>query len=95
MWAYWDLGMAELVSGNSTEAIEMFNAGIKTAQEQDDKDGEAWCKIFIGKAKIKYTPELIDEGQKEMREAAAIINEVGEDWEKEEIKKILNSVGIE
>ncbi|MCF7810890.1 hypothetical protein K9N50_07865 [bacterium] len=94
MWAYWDLGMAELVNGNCEIAIERFNEGIKVAQEQGDKDGEAWCKIFVGKAKIICTPELIDEGQDEMREAATMINEVGQDWEKEEIVKILGSVGL-
>jgi len=94
MWAHWDLGMCLLVAGEIDEAIKTLEEGEKVAIKQDDKDGAAWCRIFIGKAKVKYKPELKNEGEKEMLEAAKVINEVGADWEKEEIPKILASVGL-
>ena len=70
MWSLWDLGIAELAAGNASDAIKTLEEGIKVADEQDDKDGAAWCRIFIGKAKVKYLPELIDEGKNDMQEAA-------------------------
>ena len=95
MWALWDLGMAELVAGNTAEAIKAFEEGEKIGNEQDDKDGAAWCRLFIGKAKIKYLPDLKSEGEKDMKDAASIILEFGQDWEKESIPGILKAAGLE
>ena len=94
LWAYWDLGMCQLVAGQIDEAIKTFEEGEKIGIEQEDRDGASWCRIFIGKAKVKYKPELKSEGEKDMLTAAKTINEVGQDWEKEEIPKILATVGL-
>lgn len=94
MWAYWDLGVAELAAGNANEAIQALEEGVKIAQEQDDKNSAAWCEIFIGKAKVKYRPELKAEGESQMRDAAQVIRDTGQDWEKESITQILQSAGL-
>lgn len=94
MWAYWDLGTAELAAGNANEAIQALEEGVKIANEQDDKNGAAWCEIFIGKAKLKYQPELKTEGEAQMRNAAQVIRDTGQDWEKESVIQILQSAGL-
>ncbi len=94
LWAYWDLGLAELVAGNADEAIASFNAGVEIAEKTGDKDGGAWCKLFIGKTKIKHFPDKKEAGEKEMLEAARTIMEIGQDWEKESIPGILKTVGL-
>ena len=93
-WALWDLGMAELIAGNAVEAIKSFEEGEKRALEQDDRDSAAWCRIFIGKAKVKHISDLKAEGEREMLDAAEVITEIGEDWEKEAIDGILKSVEL-
>lgn len=94
MWAHWDLGIAELAAGNANEAIQTLEEGVKIAKEQDDKNGAAWCEIFIGKAKVKYLPELKAQSEAQMRNAAQIIRDTGQDWEKESVTQILQSAGL-
>ncbi len=94
MWALWDLGLAELSAGNIDAAIKTLEKGAQIGQEQEDSDGTAWCQIFIGKAKVLHKPELATEGRKEMIESAKVIQEVGEDWEKESVTQILKSVDL-
>lgn len=60
MWAYWDLGCAEMASGNWEAAIDAFIEGKDLAKTQEGT-GEAWCTIFIGKAKVKHIPEKREE----------------------------------
>ena len=94
MWALWDEGVAMLAAGNAVEAIMQLEEGVSIAQKNEDKDGEAWCCMFIGKAKFKYTPSQKEEGRKEMLGAAKVLMEIGEDWEKESAVEILASVGL-
>jgi hypothetical protein len=94
MWAYWDLGLAELAAGNASDAIKALQEGVKIAQEQQDNNAAAWCRIFIGKAMVKYQPESKSEGESLMREAAQVIQESGQDWEKESFEGILQSAGL-
>ncbi len=95
MWALWDLGLAQLVSGNYAESISSFEEGVKIAEELDDHEAEAWCRIFIGKCKYRHNPELKAEGEKTMREAAAVLMESQEDWVRESCQNIMKSVNLE
>lgn len=94
MWSMWDLGLAELASGNADEAIKVLTEGEALAIKSDDKDGAAWCRIFIGKAKFVHKTELKDEGHQDMIQAGKVIFEVGADWEKQSVGQIWESVGI-
>lgn len=94
MWALWSEGVAKLAAGNAVDAIVQLEEGVSIAQKNKDKNGEAWCCIFIGKAKYKYTPSQKEEGRSEMLAAARVIVDGGEDWEKESAVEILESVGI-
>ncbi|MBT3234235.1 MAG: hypothetical protein HN356_15665 [Calditrichaeota bacterium] len=94
MWALWDEGVAQLAAGNAVDAIVQLEEGVSIAQQKKDKNGEAWCCIFIGKAKYKYTPSQKEEGRKEMLAAARVLMDGGEDWEKESAVEILESVGL-
>lgn len=95
MWALWDLGVAELAAGDGVGAIPVFEEGIQIADEMGDRDGAAWCLIFLGKAKVKYIFGEEESGRKDMLTAARIIREIGEDWEKVAIVSILKSAGLE
>ena len=94
MWALWDLGLAQLVSGNYSEAISSFEKGVNIAGELDDREAEAWCNIFIGKCKYQHFPELKAEGERTMRDAAVILSESKEDWVRESSSQILESVDL-
>ena len=93
MWAYWDLGCAELAAGNFQESLEAFKEGEKLAGTQEGTGG-AWCRIFTGKIKIKYMPELKEQGVAEMLAAARELSENGADWEKESAEQILSTAGL-
>lgn len=93
-WSWWDLGMAQLIAGNRTAALEAFTEGKQVFIGASDKDGAAWCDLFIGKAMLKLAPTEPEKGKAVMKDAAAVIQEVGEDWEKEETVKILAKVGL-
>ncbi|MBM3328126.1 MAG: hypothetical protein FJY67_01455 [Calditrichaeota bacterium] len=95
IWAYWDLGMAEMISRNIVEAQAAFRAGAKLAEGKKDRNAEAWCNLFLGKIQVRHINKEAEEGRKAMLAAAKVIRELGEDWEKEEIVKILGSVGLE
>jgi hypothetical protein len=95
MWAYWDLGMAELVAGNAEGAITAFSEGVKVADKQGDANGAAWCNIFMGKTKVKLVPDQKADGETMMRDAAKVIMDTGQDWEKDSIPGILLSAGLE
>ena len=95
MWALWDEGLAHLAAREPDEAIKFLTEGTELAMKMEDKDGEARCRIFIGKAKVKFMPDKKAEGEKEMLDAAKVIMEVGEDWEKRDMGVILRSVGLE
>lgn len=94
IWAYWDLGMAELVAGNVVESSDAFEKGLVLADETNDPDSAAWCLLFLGKLKIKYLPEEKSEGQKDMLNAAKTIMDIGQEWEKESVGPILEVVGL-
>ena len=89
MWALWDEGLAKLAAGDAVGAIVQLEEGVSIAQKNEDKDGEAWCCMFIGKAKYKHTPSQKEEGKKEMLAAAKVLMEIGQDWEKESAVEIL------
>jgi len=92
MWALWDEGLAHLSAGDAGQAVRFLEEGAELARKNADHDGEAWCNIFIGKTKAKYRPAEREEGLAMMQAAAAVIREVGEDWEKESVEGILGSV---
>ncbi|MDP8228560.1 MAG: hypothetical protein P9M15_03810 [Candidatus Electryoneaceae bacterium] len=94
MWALWDEGLGHLAAGSVAQAIRLLEEGAGIARDMEDSDGEAWCRIFIGKAKFKYLPELRREGEAEMRQAAQTLLEIGDDWEKDSARQILESVGL-
>lgn len=94
LWALWDLGLAHLVSGNYTEAISALEEGVNIAGELDDREAEAWCRIFIGKCQYLHFPDLKAEGEKTMREAAAFLSESKEDWVRESSMQIMESVKL-
>ncbi len=94
MWALWDLGLAELAAGNAVEAINVLREGARIAMDDKDDNAAAWCSIFIGKAMVKHMPERKSEGRQKMHLAAKTIMTTGEDWEKEGVKQILESVGL-
>jgi hypothetical protein len=93
-WAYWDHGLALLGGGRAEEAVSYLNKGAALADSLNDRDTAAWCRLFIGKAWVKYIPSRLDEGKALMLQSAAVIEEVGEDWEREEIVNILAVVGL-
>jgi len=93
-WSYWDKGTALMAAKRFQEAITEFKKSIEMAKTLSDRDLAAWSEIFIGKALVKIQPMNRAEGEKMMREAARVINEIGEGWEKEEITKILTTVGL-
>ncbi len=93
-WAYWDQGIALLAGLKTSEAINGFKKSVEVAESIGDRDLAAWANLFIGKSMIKENPSIRHEGENVMRQAVATINEVGEDWEKEEVVKILASVGL-
>jgi len=95
MWSMWDLGLAELVVGNADEAIKILSEGEALAFKSDDKDGAAWCKIFIGKAKFLHKTDLKDEWLQDMKDAGNVILEFGADWEKKAVSQIWKAVRIE
>jgi hypothetical protein len=95
MWAYWDLGMAELVAGNSDLSIMAFEEGVEIANQQEDANGAAWCNLFLGKTKVKLVPDQKSNGEAMMRDAAKVIMDTGQDWEKDSIPGILQSAGLE
>ena len=95
MWSFWDLGVAELAAGDADKAIKALEEGVKVASEQNDNNGAAWCNIFVGKAMVKYLPDQESEGESIMRDAANVIMDTGQDWEKDAINGILQSVGLE
>ena len=95
VWALWDLGIAKLAGGNHQAAIAALVEGEQLALKDGDKKAAAWCRIFIGKAKIKYRPEKQFEGEREMLQAAKTIREGSGDWEKESVRKILKSVWLD
>ncbi len=95
VWALWDLGLAELAADHATEAIEALSEGEKLALDNGEMKASAWCRIFKGKAMVKYKPELEFEGARDMLEAAKVIRETGETLEKEAVSKILKSVWLE
>ena len=94
IWALWDLGVAELTAGNANDAIQALKEGARIADENNDRGAAAWCRLFMGKTKVKLIPDLKEEGERELRDAVAIISEIGQDWEKDEIKKVMKSVGL-
>ncbi len=95
MWAFWDLGLAELAAGDADKAIKALEEGAKVASEQNDNNGAAWCNIFVGKAMVKYLPDQKSEGESIMRSAAQVILDTGQDWEKDAMPGILQSAGLE
>jgi len=94
-WSLWDLGMSELIAGNADDALKAFDEASSVHLAANDSDGAAWAKLFSGKTLIRHVPDRIAEGKAAMSAAAATIREVGEDWEKEEVEKILTTVGLE
>ena len=94
MWSMWDLGLAELVVGNADVAIKVLTEGEELAIKSNDSDGAAWCKIFIGKAKVLYKQDLKNEGLQDMTYAGKVILKVGADWEKKAVGQIWKVVGI-
>ena len=94
-WALWDLGLAELAASNAEAAIRALEEGEKIDNDNGDRDAAAWCRLFIGKTRSKLIPNDKTQGKQDMREAVKIIDEIGQDWEKEEVGKILESMGIE
>jgi hypothetical protein len=84
-----------LVGSRTDEAIARFQQSINLAESLTDATLASWSRLFIGKAKIRSTLANIDEGESLMRNAATLINETGEQWEKEEVAKILATVGIQ
>ena len=95
IWALWDLGVAELAGGNQQAAMAALVEGEQLALKDEDLKAAAWCRIFIGKAKIKYRPEKQFEGEREMLQAAKTIREGSGEWERESVHKILVSVWLE
>jgi len=81
-------------AGNITESRGAFEEGEKLALEQNDRNCAAWCRIFIGKAKVKRLPDLKEQGRQEMLDAAGVITEIGEEWEREAMEGILQSAGV-
>ncbi len=95
VWALWDLGIARLSAGHADEAIKALSEGEKLSLDQDEAKAAAWCRIFIGKTKVKYMPDREFEGERDMLEAARIIRKTGKSWEKEAVGNILKSVYLE
>ena len=95
IWALWDLGIANLAAGDSQAALVALSEGERIALEIDDPKAAAWCRIFIGKTKVKHFQDLQFEGEREMLKAAKVIRETGREWEKESVGKILKSVWLE
>jgi len=93
-WALWDLGMSEMIAGNFKEALAAFKEADAVHLRNNDPDGAAWSRLFRGKALIRFDQEQLEEGRKIMLASAASIREIGEDWEKEEVGKILKTVGL-
>ena len=94
MWALWDLGTAELAAGNVNEALAALEEGERMAVTLGDDNAGAWCRIMMGKGKVKYLPERRAEGERDIREAAKVIMERGEDWEREGVAQIKATVGL-
>ncbi len=95
MWALWDEGLAHLANKDAEQAILFLSEGAELGCKMEDRDGEAWCNLFIGKTKVKLMPERKAEGIEQMNAAAKVIMEVGEDWEKESLPEIFKPVGLE
>jgi len=93
-WSLWDLGLAELVSDNGDAAIKALEEGEKIALENNDRDAAAWCRLFIGKTKVKLIPDKKTEGEQEMLEVAEVIDEVGQDWEKEAVGNMIKALNL-
>jgi tetratricopeptide (TPR) repeat protein len=91
-WAWWDLGLSELIAGNYDAAVEAFDGAIEVHGGANDADAVAWANLFKGKALIKLDPNRRDEGHGLMKDAADTILRVGAAWEKNEIPKIMASV---
>lgn len=92
-WGLWDLGMAQLINGLFESAIESFQESIEVHNRISNRNGAAWSQLFQGKAMLRQT--LHDQGIVLIQSAAATILEIGEDWEKEELRKVTSTIGIE
>lgn len=88
-WAYWDYGMTLLAAGRPAEAVAALENATAVAEGLGDKDAAAWARLFIGKTNVRHVPARREEGLALMKSSAATIREVGQDWEKEEVVKIL------
>lgn len=93
VWALWTLGLAESVTGHHENALKHLSEGADLALERNDANAEAWCRLFIGKIKIRSNLDS-ETGKTEMLNASSIILNTGADWEKEEVSKILSSVSL-
>jgi len=70
-------------------SIETITGYLKAG----DDSAAAWCRLFDGKTRIKAGQDA-EKGREIMRQAAEVIREVGEDWEREEAARILAAVGL-
>jgi len=93
-WALWDLGMCALVAGDFDGAVNAFDESASVFASNNDPDGEAWAKLFKGRAFVRLKPLFAAEGKSLMTEAGETIRKVGEEWEKEEVGRILTRSGL-
>ncbi len=93
-WSIWDLGMSHLVGGEIREATAILEEAARSFDEKNDANGAAWARLFIGKAYFKHYPAQKEEGKRIMEDSRRVILDIGEDWEKEEVVKILATVGL-
>jgi hypothetical protein len=94
-WSLWDLGLALLASGDASSAIVALEEALQVHERSHDQYDAEWARLFIGKTYIRYYPEKKQAGIDMMLIAAAVIRSTGQDWEKEELVKILETVGLE
>lgn len=103
-WALWDLGMAYLISGDLIRAIHQFDEAIAVhrgnidgipAATKESENSANWAILFKGKAKFKLSSDETERmiGRQLMETAHDVILRCGEDWEKEEVVKILATIG--
>jgi hypothetical protein len=88
-WALWDLGMSELVAANLEASFAAFEDAERVHRELGDEDSAAWARLFHGKGLLRQGREA--DGREMMTSAANVIRAQGQDWEKEEVEKILSA----
>jgi len=91
-WAWWDLGMSELVARNRDNAVAAFTQAERVHGERDDPDAVAWATLFKGKTLVRLSTDDAATGRQMMEGAAQAIRALGEQWEKDAVAEIIATV---